>query len=704
MSSYKLGKIVAKMLKDVDEMATEGKGYSKDFPVVYKVPTNAIEIPLNETVGLDLMFDKVWNSIEVENVGVIGLYGIGGVGKTTLLKKLNNELENRRLDFDVVMWVVVSKEPNLDSIMDNIRKLVGIKDDIWKTCCNPREKVARIYRVLKQKKFSLLLDDIWDTLDLKLVGVPHPKDTKCQSKILFTTRSEDVCAKMQAERTFKVETLTEEEASKLFCMKVGEETLRSNPHIPKLTEKMAKECKRLLLALIVIGSAMAGVKSMEAWEHSINNLTSSSLTAPNLEVKVFSVLKFSYDQLDKVHKSCFLYCASYPEDCEIMVLNLINKWTWEKFLCNAMRKSVQDMRGYGETVFEKLKLSCLLEGIENDLFMTHDQDIEYMKKRWRVLDVIVREERIFVEIGGLVSLECLTLLMIDIPREEYFMKLRYLKNIKFLSLRVLDVLEWNIPLGVSLPNIEEVWIGIRSLDGRHKLFKSIKLQSCIYNLSIDCTYLQNLASLLACMSKMKHLQEIKLYSLDCIGSTEYSFVIDTCCLNKLRSVTICACQGVTHATWLKHAPLLQELSIQGCRSMEEVIKEEAATKDENIEDSSLFFSLVTLTLEGLPSIKSIHKATLPFPSLKSIRIYDCPELKKLPLDSNSAKLKLTLIQGPESWWNNLEWDDHAAKQIFQSKFKAYLASEFLVRCRCIITSSAFHYFSSLVWLSFSTQK
>ncbi|XP_054791653.1 probable disease resistance protein At5g63020 [Prosopis cineraria] len=540
MSSYKLGKIIAKKLKDVDELTTEGKSFGKDFKIAHKVPLRANEMPQDEVVGLDLMVDKVWNSIEAKNVGVIGLYGMGGVGKIILLKKINNEPEKRRLDFDVVMWVVVLKEPNLDNIMDNIRKQVGIDYGIWNSCSNQDDKAAKIYRVLEKKKFVLLLDDIWDTLDLKLmVGVPHPKETNFQCKMLCTTRSEDVYAK----------------------------TL-------KLTKKMAKEYKRLPLVLIVVGSAMAGVKILEAWEHFISKLTSSSFTAPNLKMKVLSVLKFSYDRLDEVHKSCFLYCALYPKDCEILVPDLIDKWMWEK---------------------------CF------------------------------------------VKLEYLSLPMEDIPRAKYFMNLLYLINLKFLSLWGYEVMEWNIPMGVvssleqlkvfrlddktkinregnileeleSLPDIEELCIRIRSQDSLSKLFNSIKLQSCTCSLSIQ----------------------------------------------------------VSHATWLRHAPLLQELVILGCESMEQVIKEkEEATEDEDIVDSSLFLSLVTLELSFLPKLKSIHKATLPFPSLKSITIYDCPELKKLPLDSNSAKLKLTLIQGPENWWNNLEWDDHAAKQIFQSKFKAY---------------------------------
>ncbi|KAI9091670.1 hypothetical protein K1719_028113 [Acacia pycnantha] len=346
-SSYKLGKNVAKILRIVDELETEGEQFHGDFKIALKHLHKPNEMPCGETVGLDLMFEKVWRSIEETNIGIIGLYGMGGVGKTTLLKKVNNELAKRSGFY--IVWVVVSKSPNLDSIMGDIREFIGIGDDIWNCCRNQDRKAREIYKVLKTKKFVLLLDDIWHRLDLEKVGVPHPKETNFQSKVLFTTRFEDVCAKMKAQREFKVEVLTEKEALELFCMKVGEETLKSSPVIRSIAQEMARDCKGLPLALSVVGSAMAGVKSVEAWQHSINNLAGSSWTFSGLETKVFFVLKFSYDQLpDETHKKCFLYCALYPEDYVILEHHLIFQWIGEGFLDIDGMRSVHDMYCRGQ--------------------------------------------------------------------------------------------------------------------------------------------------------------------------------------------------------------------------------------------------------------------------------------------------------------------------------------------------------------------
>ncbi|KAK4269410.1 hypothetical protein QN277_022570 [Acacia crassicarpa] len=226
-----------------------------------------------------------------------------------------------------------------------------------------------------------------------------------------------------------------------------------------------------------------------------------------------------------------------------------------------------------------------------------------------------------------------------------------------LEKRILEELE-------CLPNIEELWMPVGRGDGLNKLSESTKLQSCLYNLSsvaLDDEYEQYEKPLLSLgsVSGLKKLQEIDLYKI----IIEYPFMLEACCLAKLRMVKIFRCQ-VTHMTWLKYAPILQRLIVYGCESMEEVIKEEEAIKDENVNSSLVFSSLVELILVELPKLESIHRAPLPFPSLKSVVIFDCPKMEKLPFDFNSAKHKLTLIQGQQNWWDSLKWDDPTAKHKF----------------------------------------
>ncbi|XP_057747757.1 probable disease resistance protein At5g63020 [Arachis stenosperma] len=369
VSRYKFGKRVHKMIFKVNEVLSKGEGYTHSVDITHHLSLKPIyEIPHIETVGVDSMVDRVWNSLQDENVGIIGIYGMGGVGKTTLMKRIHNEFGNRNHEFDLVLWITIAKDCDNAKVMNDIRNRLGVKDDSWNRS-SEHEKVGKIYQVLRQRRFVLMLDDLWGKLELQEVGVPNPKKAGCRSKVVFTTREEDVCDKMQADKKFKMEVLSEEDSFALFCKKVGEGTIKSNVEIPRQAKKMAKECKGLPLALVIVGSAMSGVRSIDSWRQAKHELRRNPWIASDLEKNVFGVLKFSYDRLpDEAHKNCFLYCAVYPEDYEIKVEDVIDRWIGEGFLGRRSKKSIYDMREEGHSIIEKLKLCCLVEDVMADIF------------------------------------------------------------------------------------------------------------------------------------------------------------------------------------------------------------------------------------------------------------------------------------------------------------------------------------------------
>lgn len=125
-----------------------------------------------------------------KKVGIIGFYGTGGVGKTTLLKQVNNNFRSQLHNFHDVIWTVVSKEPNLKQIQNDIGERIGLSDNLWKSK-STEHKAFDISTILSQKKFALLLDDIWQPVDLRELGFPL-QSLNTASKIVFTTRSLDV--------------------------------------------------------------------------------------------------------------------------------------------------------------------------------------------------------------------------------------------------------------------------------------------------------------------------------------------------------------------------------------------------------------------------------------------------------------------------------------------------------------------------------
>ena len=71
------------------------------------------EMPLGHTVGLDSLYVRVCNCLTEYRGGIIGLYGTGGVGKTTLMKKINNRFLETWHRFDTVIWVAMSQQANV---------------------------------------------------------------------------------------------------------------------------------------------------------------------------------------------------------------------------------------------------------------------------------------------------------------------------------------------------------------------------------------------------------------------------------------------------------------------------------------------------------------------------------------------------------------------------------------------------------------
>ncbi|XVF86500.1 hypothetical protein PTKIN_Ptkin18bG0045800 [Pterospermum kingtungense] len=208
-----------------------------------------IERPSISTTGLECMLNKVWGTLEEKQVRIAGIYGIGGVGKTRLLTKINKKIGVSSNRFDVVIWVTVSKGFFIEKVLDDITK--RIDGDI---------------------------------------------DQENGSKLGFTTRVE-VCGQMRAHKKIEVQCLPEEKAWKLFEEQVGDDILDSHPNIPELDRELAKECGGLPLVLITIGRAMACKKTPEEWEFATNvSKRSANFVFPDMGEKKITIFqkKFLY--------------------------------------------------------------------------------------------------------------------------------------------------------------------------------------------------------------------------------------------------------------------------------------------------------------------------------------------------------------------------------------------------------------------------
>ncbi|KAK7394752.1 hypothetical protein VNO78_15289 [Psophocarpus tetragonolobus] len=693
-----MGRIVTQKKGEIRELIDKGH-----FDVVAQEMPHVLvdELPLEATVGLESTFDDLGACFDDDHVGVIGLYGMGGVGKTTLLKKFNNEFLPSKF-YDVVIWVVVSKEADIESVQQNKQEKLNVPDGKW--------------------------------ADLLKLGIPLP-DMNNGSKVIFTTRSMEVCRYMDANRCIKVECLAPKEAFELFKEKVGEETLNSHPEIFHLAQIVAKECEGLPLALITVGRSMAR-KTLPEWKRAIRTLKNYPSRFSGIVDYVYCLLEFN-SLPSAIHKSCFLYCSIFPEDYNIRIDELIQPWIAEGLLAE-FGDDVYEARNQGEEIIASLKFACLLEDRkrENRIKM-HDviRDMAfsisvetYNPAKWkevqiaslwgtsmqnlsgkpdcsklltmlvrnteltnfpdeifrtsnylRVLDLSgnKRVKKLPASIGELVHLQHLDLSGTDI--QELSRELQNLKKLRclllncicnmlvfprslissLLSLQVFSKLPWEdqciLPdLGEPeetillqelecLEKLQDIGISLFCFSSMQVLLKSPKLQRCIRHLRVISRFNSTPHVILfSLLSKMQHLEALSITissspSLDYDRKTEYS---------SQDSMTDCI---PTSSKFTEHDYTvgLRELSLEGCGMF-------------NLSWPTCAPSLQLLRIHSCPSLEEVIGDE--FGQAENY----CSRLIKLPFDSNSARNSLMHTHGQKRWWHKLQWEDEATENLFAS--------------------------------------
>ena len=121
-----------------------------------------------------------------------------------------------------MIWVTLSRPANVEKVQQVLFNKLEIPSNNWEGRSENERKEA-IFNVLKMKKIAVLLDDIWEPLDLFAVGIPPVIDGN-KSKVVFTTQFSTVCQDMGA-KGVEVKCLAWEEAFALFQAYVGEDNI-----------------------------------------------------------------------------------------------------------------------------------------------------------------------------------------------------------------------------------------------------------------------------------------------------------------------------------------------------------------------------------------------------------------------------------------------------------------------------------------------
>ncbi|XP_028789178.1 disease resistance protein At4g27190-like [Neltuma alba] len=375
MSRHHLGRKAKKMTFTISELKDEGKF---DGGVGY-VPGSSMGNLIFATRGSEKLDSR--NSVKEEvmlsladpKISKVGIYGWGGVGKTTPAKEVAKHVKDRKL-FDMVAIATISQALDVDRVQDEIAYQLGFHLD-EKTSIGRADRLFA--RIKMEKNVLVILDDLWEKIDLDKLGIPSEQDLKDGKlsftskrldisqknetyqgcKLLLTSRRLDILQKNETQSNFLIKALDNAESWSLFEEMVGDAI--KDADLQNIATQVVERCAGLPVMIVSTAKALKFNKNIHYWTDALNNL--KRVDNGDMYGTVFSGFEFTYNRLeDDEMKKVFLLCATCgPSTWVSYLLKLL-------FGLGALKHidTIRDARNRLYRIIDDLKASCLL--LEND--------------------------------------------------------------------------------------------------------------------------------------------------------------------------------------------------------------------------------------------------------------------------------------------------------------------------------------------------
>ncbi|XP_022633302.1 uncharacterized protein LOC106753628 isoform X3 [Vigna radiata var. radiata] len=359
-----LEKKLANKTMDLVKFIENGRKYVP-FDRIATLPSNTLDMLSEKCMNFESRqsaSEQLLDAVKNNDVSMIGLYGMGGCGKTTLAMEVRKLVEAEQK----VLFVPVSSTVEVRRIQEKIASSLPFEFPETEEMQRAQRLCSRL---TEEKNIFIILDDVWEKLDFGRIGIPSSQHHK-GCKILITTRLEDVCISMDCQRRIYLPILTDEEAWTLFQNKafISEDTPDTLKNLGRL---ISNQCKGLPVAIAAVACSLKG-KAETVWSVALNKLRRSKPI--NIErglIDPYKCLQLSYDNLDtKEAKSFFLLCSVFPEDFEIPI-ELLTRYAIGLGVVGEV-DSYEEARS--EVIAAKIKLvsCCLLLDADHECIKMHD--------------------------------------------------------------------------------------------------------------------------------------------------------------------------------------------------------------------------------------------------------------------------------------------------------------------------------------------
>ncbi|GMY04834.1 probable disease resistance protein At4g27220 isoform X1 [Fagus crenata] len=485
---------------------------------------------------------------------------------------------------------------------------------------NPDEIAWRISKELECKKYLLLLDEVWNILDLPKLGI---QDNQQDSKVVLATRFPKICCDMKTE-LINMKQMSGADAWKMFTEKVGQNV--NLPSIEPIAKLVVRECAGFPLLIDKVASTFSQKKDNSfLWNYGLTSLRRwDSFKVQGMD-ELIEFLKFCYegficdankfsDAHGEGHK--ILQFRDARNEGHKMLLDLINVSLLEESeRMNHVRMN-KVLRNMALKISSKSKTFKVLvktrEGLQEPPNAVEWQQRCFKFANGEGVNPVISEVLAETDAFGLIGH----------------------KGASRLS-----------DFGIENINRMRVCL-IEGCD---------EIETIVQGNCVDRSALEWLEKM--CISNAQKLESI------------WEGPVHAGSLTRLTSLTLQRCpklKKIFSNGMIEQLFKLEHLSVEECPEIEEII-----TNSENtgLEPEALP-KLRTLVLSGLLKVESIcTDDSLKWPTLERITISRCQLLTRLPLNKENAPY-LRCIEGDQLWWTALEWKEDAIKGRFESFFKS----------------------------------
>ncbi|TVU23350.1 hypothetical protein EJB05_25709 [Eragrostis curvula] len=354
----------AEMIKTINEQAKElaerRDRYKVDEIVANRAPSSTVDPRLGaifqqvkELVGIEKPSEELISKLslqgdESKKTKTVSVVGVGGLGKTTLVKAVYDKL---KVDFDCTAFVSVGQNPDLKKVFREV--LIGLNKekytDLKFTVWDEKLLIHELREYLEAKRYLILIDDVWKADTWKIIKWALVENNN-GSRLITTSRIIGIAD--QPDEIYRLQPLPPEKSRKLFYTRIfGGEGRCPDNQLDELSDKILKKCDGVPLAIITMASLLLG-KSRGQWIEVCNSIGFHDTK---------QILSLSYYDLPPHLKACLLYLSAFPEDYFIDKDSLIWKWVAEGFV---QKENTTGFFEVGEGYFNELINRSLIMAVE----------------------------------------------------------------------------------------------------------------------------------------------------------------------------------------------------------------------------------------------------------------------------------------------------------------------------------------------------